>query len=72
MSVRCRKLLSALRSPAVTVIGATVLSLAATSAVAQDTTGVGAISGVVVSTTGLPATGVRVGGRSTCLPEYRT
>ena len=42
------------------VITATVLSLVSTSALAQDTTGVGAISGVVVSAAGQPTAGVRV------------
>ena len=42
------------------VIAATVLSLVSTSALAQDTTGVGAISGVVVNAAGQPAAGVRV------------
>jgi hypothetical protein len=39
---------------------AAVLTLAATAAVAQDTTGVGAITGVVVSAAGQPTGGVRV------------
>jgi hypothetical protein len=39
---------------------AAVLSLVATSASAQDTTGVGAIGGVVVNAAGQPAEGVRV------------
>ena len=42
------------------VIAALVMTLAATSAVAQDTTGVGALSGVVVNAAGQPAAGVRV------------
>ena len=42
------------------VLTAAVLTLAAPSAFAQDTTGVGAISGVVVDAAGRPAEGVRV------------
>jgi hypothetical protein len=41
-------------------LAAAVLHLAATSVFAQDTTGVGAISGVVVDAAGQPAEGVRV------------
>jgi hypothetical protein len=41
-------------------LAAAVLHLAATSVFAQDTTGVGAISGVVVDAAGQPADGVRV------------
>ena len=58
--VKFREILSALRSRAATVICATILSLASTSAVAQDTTGVGAVSGVVVNAAGQPAPDVRV------------
>ena len=42
------------------VITAVVLTILAASASAQDTTGVGAISGVVVNAAGQPAEGVRV------------
>jgi hypothetical protein len=42
------------------VLTAAVLTLVATSAAAQDTTGVGAISGVVVNAAGQPVEGVRV------------
>ena len=49
-----------LRSCVSSVLTAAVLTLAATSASAQDTTGVGAISGVVVNAAGQPAEGVRV------------
>src|SRR3954453_3695139 len=42
------------------VLVAAVLTLAVTSAAAQDTTGAGAISGVVVNAAGQPAEGVRV------------
>ena len=42
------------------MLTAAVLTLVATSASAQDTTGVGAISGVVVNAAGQPAEGVRV------------
>ena len=41
-------------------LAAAVLTLVVTSAAAQDTTGVGAISGVVVDAAGRPAEGVRV------------
>ena len=44
----------------VPALSAVVLALAASSAAAQDTTGVGAISGAVVSAAGQPAEGVRV------------
>ena len=53
-------MLSRVHSRAAPVITATVLSLVSTSAVAQDTTGVGVISGVVVNAAGRPAAGVRV------------
>ena len=49
-----------LRSRVSAVLTAAVLTLVATSAAAQDTTGVGAISGVVVNAAGQPAEGVRV------------
>ena len=48
------------RSCVSVVLTAAVLTLVATSASAQDTTGVGAISGVVVNAAGQPAGGVRV------------
>jgi hypothetical protein len=55
----CRRLLSSLtcRAPA---LGAVILAWVATSAAAQDTVGVGAISGVVVDAAGGRAEGVRV------------
>ena len=53
-------MLSRVHSRAASVITATVLTLVSTSAVAQDTTGVGVISGVVVNAAGRPAAGVRV------------
>jgi hypothetical protein len=55
-----RELSFRLRSWVSSVLTAAVLALAATSASAQDTTGVGAISGVVVTAAGQPAEGVRV------------
>ena len=58
--VRLREILCDARSRVSFVITATVLSLVSTSALAQDTTGVGAISGVVVNAAGQPAAGVRV------------
>ena len=58
MSMRSR-LLSSFAS-GVPALSALVLALVATSAAAQDTTGVGAISGVVVDAAGQPAEGVRV------------
>ena len=58
--VRCREILCDARSRVSLVITAAVLSLVSTSALAQDTTGVGAISGVVVNAAGQPAAGVRV------------
>ena len=51
---------SLVRSRTATAITLAVLTLVSTSAVAQDTTGVGAISGVVVDAAGRPAAGVRV------------
>ena len=42
------------------LITAVVLTILATSASAQDTTGAGAVSGVVVNPAGQPAAGVRV------------
>ena len=53
-------MLSRVHSRVSLVITATVLTLVSTSAVAQDTTGVGVISGVVVNAAGQPAAGVRV------------
>jgi len=55
-----RNLSSRLHSCVSSVLTAAALTLVATSAAAQDTTGVGAISGVVVNATGQPAEGVRV------------
>ena len=49
-----------LRSSVAAVFAAAVLNVAATSATAQDTTGVGAISGVVANAACRPAEGVRV------------
>ena len=60
ISVRFRERLCDARSRVSLVITATVLTLVSTSAVAQDTTGVGVISGVVVNAAGQPAAGVRV------------
>ena len=60
MLVRVREVWCDARSRVSCVIAATVLSLVSTSALAQDTTGVGAISGVVVNAAGQPAAGVRV------------
>ena len=51
---------SRLHSRVSVVLVAAVLTLAVTSAAAQDTTGAGAISGVVVNAAGQPAEGVRV------------
>jgi len=48
------------RSSVSWVLTAAALPLSAMSASAQDTTGVGAIAGVVISATGQPAEGVRV------------
>ncbi|HVH28003.1 MAG TPA: TonB-dependent receptor [Vicinamibacterales bacterium] len=53
-------MLSRLHSFVSAVRTAAVLTLVATSAVAQNTTGAGAITGVVVSAAGEPAEGVRV------------
>ena len=58
--VRVRAVVCAARSRVSFVITATVLSLASTAAQAQDTTGVGAIRGVVLDAAGQPAGGVRV------------
>ena len=55
-----RDMSSRLHSRVSVVLTAAVLTLAVTSAAAQDTTGVGAISGVVVNAAGQPAEGVRV------------
>ena len=49
-----------LSSCAPAVLTAALWALVATAAVAQDTTGVGAISGVVVNAAGQPTEGVRV------------
>ena len=53
------RLLSSIASR-VPALGAVVMTLVAASAAAQDTTGVGAIRGVVVDAAGQPAAGVRV------------
>ncbi|WP_162472824.1 TonB-dependent receptor [Luteitalea pratensis] len=58
--MRLRAVVCAARSRVSFVITATVLSLASTAAQAQDTTGVGAIRGVVLDAAGQPAGGVRV------------
>ena len=58
--VTFRDMSSPLHSCVSWVLTAAVLTLVATSAAAQDTTGVGAISGVVVNAAGQPAEGVRV------------
>jgi len=50
----------ALRSNILSALPLVILTLVGTPAAAQDTTGVGAISGVVVNTAGQPAQGVRV------------
>ena len=55
-----RNIASRLHSFASTGVAAVVLSLFATSAAAQDTTGAGAIVGVAVNASGQPAEGVRV------------
>ncbi len=55
-----RDLSVSVRSSVSWVLTAAVMSLTATSASAQDTTGVGAIAGVVINVTGQPAEGVRV------------
>ena len=55
-SATCRRCASRVSA----ALAAVVLTLVATSAAAQDTTGVGAISGVVVNAAGQPAEGVRV------------
>ena len=65
--VRVRAVVCAARSRVSFVITATVLSLASTAAQAQDTTGVGAIRGVVFDATGQPAGGVRVCALDTAL-----
>ena len=54
------EMFSDLRSRMSPVMTTAVLTLMATSALAQDTTGVGAIGGVVVNAAGQPAAGVRV------------
>ncbi len=58
-------MLFSVHSRAASVITATVLTFVPTSVVAQDTTVVGAISGVVVNAAGQPAAGVRVGALDT-------
>ena len=56
----CRDVSSRLHSSVSVVLVTAVLTLAVTSAAAQDTTGAGAISGAVVNAAGQPAAGVRV------------
>ena len=58
--MRLRERLSHLSPRLSPVITATLLALVSTSVVAQDTTGVGAISGVVVNAAGQPVAAVRV------------
>ena len=58
--MRVRQILCDARSRVSWVVTAAVLGLVSTSALAQDTTGVGAITGVVVNAAGRAEAGVRV------------
>jgi TonB dependent receptor/Carboxypeptidase regulatory-like domain/TonB-dependent Receptor Plug Domain len=60
MSVKLRGTSLRLRRYELTVLTVAVWTIVSTSAAAQDTTGVGAIVGIVVSDGGQPAAGVRV------------
>jgi hypothetical protein len=65
--MRCRQFVRLGRARVSIAIAATLLSVVSTAARAQDTTGAGAIGGVVVDAAGQPAAGVRVCALDTAL-----